>query len=159
VTSNNPVVNPKRGWYLDLVSPVAGFQGEMSVTDPVLRNGRVIFTTTIPTLDICDFGGTSWLMELDALSGSRLDYTPFDLNNDKKFSDLDFATITLPDGTKVKVPVSGLASDAGLTPKPAVVAGDNAEYAITPDTSGNIEVRRQNPGPNGTGRQSWKQIR
>ena len=42
-------------------------------------------------------------MELDALSGGRLNYPPLDLNDDKKFDNNDY--VTLADGTKV--PVSG----------------------------------------------------
>ena len=50
---------------MDLVSP-SGFQGERVIANPLLRNGRVIFTTLIPDQDPCGFGGDSWLMELDA---------------------------------------------------------------------------------------------
>ena len=52
VTTQNTVAN--RGWYLDLLSgspgvpPPAGFKGEMQVSDSILRNGRIIFTTLIP---------------------------------------------------------------------------------------------------------------
>ena len=57
-----------RGWYMDFISPVRPtFRGERVVSNPLLRNGRIIFTTLIPDPDPCGFGGTSWLMELDAL--------------------------------------------------------------------------------------------
>src|SRR5262249_39000700 len=104
VTTQN-TIGTTRGWYLDLLSgppgvpPPSGFKGEMSVSDPILRNGRVIFTTLTPTPDPCLFGGTSWLMELDALSGGRLNYTPLDLNNDGKFDSNDY--VTAADGSSV----------------------------------------------------------
>jgi type IV pilus assembly protein PilY1 len=72
VTSKNKGSNVD-GWYIDLVSPTQGYQAEKQVARSLLRNGRVIFTTLIPDSDPCKFGGTSWLMELDALTGSRLE--------------------------------------------------------------------------------------
>ena len=78
--------------------PPAGFKGEMQVTDSILRNGRVIFTTLIPDPDPCNAGGTSWLMEMDALTGSHLQLPPFDVNRDGKFDNNDIVTMTLPDG-------------------------------------------------------------
>ena len=65
----------------------AGFRGEMQVSNSALRAGRIIFTTLIPDNDPCGFGGTSWLMEMDSLSGARLDEPPFDFNNDGLFTD------------------------------------------------------------------------
>ena len=59
-----------RGWYLDLESPVLGAQGERVVALPILRNGRVIFPTLTPSPNPCEFGGSSWLMEIDATAGA-----------------------------------------------------------------------------------------
>jgi type IV pilus assembly protein PilY1 len=161
VTTSNVVTN--RGWYLDLLQPpVPGtFQGEMQVSDSILRTGRIIFTTLIPDPDPCSPGGTSWLMELDALSGARLTSTPFDMNRDGEFNDEDNVEVDI-DGDGVPdlaVPVSGIQSEVGITPKPGILAGPNAEYKYTPGTTGNIQVTVENPGPSATGRQSWRQIR
>src|SRR5205814_2029857 len=35
----------QRGWYLDLKSPVNGYEGERSISSPLLRNDQAIFTT------------------------------------------------------------------------------------------------------------------
>jgi len=158
-TSQNTVSN--RGWYLDLLSgspgvpPPSGFKGEMQVSDSILRNGRIIFTTIIPDTDPCAFGGNSWLMELDALSGARLTYPPLDLNDDKKFDNNDY--VTLSDGTKV--PSSGMQSAEGMIGKPGVLSGKDAEYKYTSGTTGNMQTIRENPGPGDIGRQSWRQLR
>ncbi|MGH8250597.1 MAG: pilus assembly protein [Steroidobacteraceae bacterium] len=160
VTTNNAVNN--RGWYLDLLkppNPPGTFQGEMQVSDSILRTGRIIFTTVIPDPDPCTVGGTSWLMELDALSGSRLTESPFDNNRDNEFDGDDFVTVTLEDGTVIEVAVSGLQSEVGILPKPGILAGNDAEYKYTPGTTGQIQVTVENPGANATGRQSWRQIR
>jgi type IV pilus assembly protein PilY1 len=159
LTSENVVTN--RGWYLDLVrvetaQPImTHFKGEMQVSDSILRNGRIIFTTLIPNQDACGFGGTSWLMELDALSGARLNYTPFDLNGDGLFDANDYGTL----GDDSKDATSGLQSEVGIMARPGILSGDGAEFKYTPGTSGNMQVIRENPGVGDTGRQSWRQMR
>jgi type IV pilus assembly protein PilY1 len=166
VTTNNPLASPNdRGWYLDLLSPnTPNFQGEMQVSDSVLRNGRVIFTTLIPDPDLCSTGGTSWLMEINALTGSRLEESPFDNNRDGQFSDDDFVEITLSDGSKIKVPVSGLQSEVGIAQRPGILSSENAEFKYLSGTAknssdSNIQRAVENPGPNARGRQSWRQIK
>jgi len=166
VTTKNALASPKdRGWYLDLLSPnTPNFRGEMQVSDSVLRNGRVIFTTLIPDPDPCSTGGTSWLMEIDALTGSRLEESPFDNNRDGQFSDDDFVEITLSDGSKIKVPVSGLQSEVGIAQRPGILSSENAEFKYLSGTAknsadSNIQRAVENPGPNARGRQSWRQIK
>jgi type IV pilus assembly protein PilY1 len=153
VTSNNAA--GARGWYMDLVSPGDTYLGERVVSNPLLRNGRVIFTTVIPDVDPCGFGGTSWLMELDSITGQRLAEAPFDLNHDGKFDEADFVPGTPP------VPPSGMQSAVGITPEPGVLTDPlrGIEYKYTPGTSGNIQVVGENPGAGNVGRQSWRQIR
>jgi type IV pilus assembly protein PilY1 len=158
VSSNQVNIATQHGWYIDLVSPTNGYEAEKQVSDPILRNGKVIFTTTIPDADVCAYGGRSWLMEMDAMTGAQLQYSPFDLNNDKKFTDADLVTITV-NGQSVTVPVSGLASTNGIMTRPGIVSSTDSEYAISPDTSGDLEEHRQNPGPGAVGRQSWRQLR
>src|SRR5690606_34144316 len=158
------------GWYIDLVSPRLGYQAEKQVSNPIIRNGAVVFTTLIPDADPCAFGGGSWIMELDLLDGSRLQTTPFDLNNDGEFTDADQVTVTIiVDGEEVEitVPVSGLQSTEGILQSPGVVdgeagpdgAGRPVQYKYLPGSSGGIQRVTENPGVSGTGRQSWRQIR
>ena len=71
------------GWYVNLPT-----NGEKQVTDPLLREGRIIFTTLSPGTDACNPGGTGWLMELDSANGGRIDET-LDLNGDGVFNSLD----------------------------------------------------------------------
>lgn len=62
--------------------------GERS--QPALFGGRLLFTTIIPTSDgACGNGGTGWLMEVDALSGGKLNGTAFDVNGDGKIDSDD----------------------------------------------------------------------
>lgn len=108
VVSEN-IVNypPYRGWYMDLVSPVHGSQGERVVSAPLLLSGRIIFSTLIPIVDDpCSGGGTSWLMALDAISGARLKKSIFTIDNEVEGAY-----------------VSGIQSYVGIIGTPAVVGG------------------------------------
>jgi type IV pilus assembly protein PilY1 len=165
--SSDPVNNPvKRGWYLDLIKPGAQggiLQGERVISPAVLRSGRIIFNTMIPSHHPCDFGGSSWLMELDAISGGRLDYSPFDFNGDLLFNTKDFVTVRIinEDGTEetVAVPVSGLKLDVGIARTPAIISAGEVEYKFFSGSSGDVQVVSENPGKAAaTGRQSWRQL-
>lgn len=159
VSANTVDYATKSGWVLDLDSPVAGDpEGERVISTAILRFGRIIFTTVIPSTDACDFGGRSWLMELDAINGSRLSYSVFDANGDGIINDADF--ITLDDGTKV--PVSGRGMD-GIGKTPGIISaggggdGEN-EYKYTSTSDGNIVVTEEKGGGEYFGRQSWRQL-
>ena len=149
----------QRGWYLDLcLQPCAAPTGERQVTDAVLRNDRIIFTTLIPNNAQCSFGGTSWLMELDATTGGRLEFAAFDLNQDEVFNDADKAPGALPADPALVSP-SGLKSTVGILPAPTILAAGNVEkkYASGSETSSIMEVS-EHPGVGAVGRQSWQQI-
>lgn len=146
-----------RGWFMDLPTP-----GERQVSRPVLRGGRIIFTTLIPSTATCSYGGTSWLMEVDAITGSRLEETPFDVNGDGKFNSADWVFGTGDfdgDGTPetIKVPVSGKKSKEGIIKTPAIIGAGEKEYKYASGTSGNVEITVE-PGSGGEGRQSWRQL-
>lgn len=144
----------KPGWYLDLISPNVGAEGERVVSDPILNAGRIIFTTLIPDTAACSFGGQGWLMELDALSGSRLAYTPFDLTDDGKFTDDDL--IELPDGTIVAV--SGKKDDQILS-TPGILNDGKREFKYISGSAGNINVTVESSDGPLPGRQSWQQLK
>jgi len=168
VTSNNTVdynkISPAVsdiGWYMKLKSPVYGGQGERAVSAPVIRNDRIVFTTLLPSTDPCSYGGSGWLMELDAVSGGRLALTPFDINGDGLFTadDLVPITITVAGVTQtVYMPVSGKKSKVGIIKTPSVVKAGEKEYKYTSGSSGNLETTTESGGA-GTGRQSWRQER
>lgn len=161
ITSDNPINwSEQSGWFIDLISSdsLNNF-GERQISNAVIRNGKVIFTTLLPSEDPCEFGGSGWLMEVDLRSGARLQYSPFDLNDDGVFDAGDFITVTI-DGEEVRVPVSGKKSKVGIIPTPSIAseAGGQREYKYTSGSSGEIEVTVENPGPGFEGRQSWRQL-
>jgi type IV pilus assembly protein PilY1 len=154
----------KSGWYMDLVSPpippsvVSVNRGERVVSAPLLRFGRVIFNTLIPSASACSAGGTSWLMEVDALTGGRLGYSVFDLNNDKLFNSDDYVN----DNSGVPVPVSGLGSPVGITKTPAVVSAGESEYKVQTGTDlGGADqglLVTTEKGGTGKPRGAWRQL-
>jgi type IV pilus assembly protein PilY1 len=153
ITSNNAVNwDTHKGWYLDL--PTAG---ERQVSDSTLRNGRIIFTTLIPNDQVCSFGGTSWLMELDAKTGSRLEDSPFDLNNDDEFTEADKVTVTVG-GTTELVAVSGVQSTQGILPSPTMLPSGSTEIKYNSGSTGGIFITVENPGPGASGRLAWRQF-
>jgi type IV pilus assembly protein PilY1 len=155
VTTNNPIEDDDDGWYLDLPT-----SGERQVSTPILRGGRIIFTTVIPSGDECSAGGDSWLMELDALSGSRLGSSPFDLNRDYAFDVEDYVHLDPDDPDSPLVPVSGRKSREGIIKTPGIISGCGAstvECKYASGSKGKIDTTIENAG-NQKGRQSWREV-
>lgn len=134
-----------RGWYLDLVPPSGTAAGERAVSLPLLRAGRIIFTTVIPSPDPCLAGGTSWLMELDAFTGGNLNYAVLDTNGDGEFNSADQV-------------VAGMRSREGIIKTPGIVSAGDTEYKYSGGSSGNILVITEK-GSSKEGRMSWRQLR
>lgn len=158
--SANPIDwEQKRGWYLDLLSPVAGVEGERVVSAPLLRHGRVIFTTLIPSEEPCEAGGTSWLMELDAVTGNRPGYSVLDVDEDGTIGNDDTVIIVIGE-EEVEVSVSGIQSEVGIIKTPAVVKKDDVEFKFSAGSEGGISVIREEAGNSDRfGRRSWRQLR
>lgn len=157
VVSSNTVSSPKRGWYLDLVPPSKTLQGERVLSVPLLRFGRVIFNTSIPSADPCVLGGTGWLMELDAATGGNLTYSALDMNNDGLFNDGDYITYVDDKGKTVKSPVAGKASGSMSLNQPTVITAGAKEYKFNSDIKKGISVTTEKSGTSNP-RSSWRQL-
>ncbi len=150
VTTNHPRAVDDLGWYLDLPA-----SGERQVSTPILRGGAIIFTTLIPNTAACGFGGDSFLMEIDAITGARRPTTPFDLNRDTAFNSEDEVVI---DG--VSYVVSGRQSKEGIIKTPAIIAAGAFEVKLASGTTGGIDTTIEPPaGVEPGGRLSWRQMR
>jgi type IV pilus assembly protein PilY1 len=142
VTTDNEISwDNHQGWYIDLT--VGGDnQGERQITNSLLRDGKVIFTTLISSLAVCDSGGTGWLMELDARNGGRPNQTPFDINQDGVFDDNDLVMSPAAGGSEdnADIAVSGAKSQAGILSAPALITstGGLVDYIGISNSEGTI---------------------
>jgi len=143
--SNNSVnysgANPDRGWYISLPE-----QGERSVSDASVRGGRMIFTTMTPNTAACANGGSSWLMELDYLTGGMLAYQVLDTNNSGAVN----ASDRIVAGLKL----------AAMSSAPAFIKGSpGTEYLIPVNVNNNPIVPILNPTKGAISRRNaWRQI-
>lgn len=146
------------GWYMDFIQPASSNLplnsdlGERVVSAPILRDGRIIFTTVIPSTDACTFGGTGWLMELGSTSGQRLTSPPWDINGDGK---LDANDLVASGGSNVAP--SGKQSKVGIIKSPGIISAGTQEYKYTSGSTGNLEVTLEAAGIS-TGRKAWRQL-
>lgn len=153
----------KKGWYMDLKSPVNGAEGERVVTEALLRAGRVIFVTLIPNTDPCAGGGSSWFMELDAINGKRLERAPFDVNGDGYINEADLRAIYDIDGDDDvddddKTQMSGIRfHNQGIMNKPSVLSDGQQEQKYLPGSNGDLKKLTESAG-DPVGRQSWRQL-
>jgi len=147
---------PVYGWVLNLLSPGKKNDegdGERAVSTPILRSGRIIFSSIIPSDNVCGSGGSSWLMELNAVNGGRFSAPTLDANDDKIIDDLDKVLI---DGEYY--PISGREVDE-MIKTPAIITNGDVEYKYTSGTSGSLGVIAESSGDGTTtGRQSWRQF-
>ncbi|MGL5814388.1 MAG: pilus assembly protein [Aeromonas sp.] len=159
VVSNSTVdYSARKGWSLRLISPgIAKGVGERQVAEMLYRHKRLIFNTLIPSSDACDFGGRSWLMEIDPFSGARLSYSVFDVNGDNAINDDDYVDVPDGNGGTTKVPASGKQFDE-LTTTPSVVEDGEVERKYMSGSSGNVSVTLEEGAGDQGGRQSWIQL-
>ncbi len=87
VTANPIDWTTKRGWYIDLSLA----NGERVTSNPQILYEQIIFTTIIPggSSDPCVNDGRSTTLQLDAVSGTPLNYQTIDTNGDGRVDTLD----------------------------------------------------------------------
>lgn len=132
-----------KGWSIALPSAA-----ERVISEPALRGGRVIFTSIIPSGDVCKAGGSSWLNEVDWLTGSLLPEPPFDTNQDGLVNSSD----TLAEGREFDTVVSGAAIQKSPT-------GPDLEIKFFNESSGAISSVTESANSKTARRLSWRQIK
>ena len=144
-----------RGWFIDLRFGTE--YGERVVVNPLIRNNRIIFVTQTPDEDPCSAGGTSWIMEINANDGNRLDVPPFDVNGDGYIDDNDVVKYLGADTI-----TSGVRSKQGIVAQPGILnnnKGDASEFKYFSGTKGGIDVVTESANAEFRKRQSWRQLR
>jgi type IV pilus assembly protein PilY1 len=149
----------QQGWYIDLNFPSA--LGERVVSDPTLDFTRIIFTTLIPQGNACQFGGTSWLMELDSTTGAALTAS-LDTNGDGNVNSNDYVTVTYTDpktGASITQTsaVSGEQASGGIIKTPGIISSGSVDHLLASDSIGGIEGFTQK-GASPDIRLSWQQL-
>lgn len=162
VVSEKELSATSDGWYLDLAFSTTrggpGPVGERVTQRAILRAGRIIFTTIIPSENACDFGGLSFLMELNAFTGGRIERPVFDLDGDGQFNDSDKITVLIG-GEEVRVSPSGqMPEGVGLLSQPTILSAGDREFKFLSGSTGAIEGVTER-GADGFGRQSWRELR
>ena len=157
VTTTNTVSYPEhQGWYMDLVSPPSDLdEGERVISQALLREGRIIFVTIAPSQTECEWTGSSWLMELNALDGKRLSVAPIDTNDDKQFTDEDNVSYngqsTFISGVQQKS--LGMIFDS-----PAIIGHNSRTEGKYLSGTAGVGMLRESSS-RFSGRMSWKKLR
>ena len=124
----------KSGWYIDLVSPGSGAQGERMVLPNQFQGSALIGTSRIPlATDVCNPTGQGWIMALNPFSGTNLSATFFKFNAPQA----DTVVVTVG-STSVTLPVSGVGSSS--VPNAPIFVGNKmlTSYDNATTTSANI---------------------
>jgi type IV pilus assembly protein PilY1 len=146
-TSNNP----DRGWFMDLPE-----SGERLVTRPKIREDIVLFNTTIPSTDACEYGGSGWEMALKVVNGGRPNKKQpvIDLNSDGGLNQNDLQEVG---GTKMAAGAEKFTH--GMPTAPSTL-GEN-KYTAGSATQSGQEIEKDKLPPvltKKTGRMSWQEL-
>ena len=155
VTSNTVnYAGGQLGWYLDLLQPpLPGTQqGERVINKAIIRSGRVLFSTLIPASGTCSYGGSGWVMEVDAASGGEPSQAFLDL-----FGNGQYDSVTLSSGVSAAAVGSRITNGFGSMP---LSTTNGSVYSTSVSTSsGNIQLLPNALITTGNPRVSWSQIK
>jgi len=151
------LVDAHLGWYMDLVNTDGGNtdgKGERSVSNPMLRDGSIIFVTAVPDQDPCSYGGTSWYMELNAVTGSRPETPIIDVDGDGDVDEDDYiSTISMGE-----VASSGTSSNS-LATSPICITLPNGVETCKSNTSDASILEVERDAGVLLGRWMWRELR
>jgi len=179
-----PVTSPcannasRKGWFMDLEQPPVApsttptAQGERSVSTAVYRGGRIIYSTLIPSSNACTYGGTSWLMEMDALTGQRFGSSALNISGGGAIDAGDNVIVSGVNGG-AGVAVSGMKSPIGIIKTPAIIdlqstipsgggggqCPPGQEVKCVSGSNGDVNCFCESSAGARAGRQSWWQLR
>jgi len=132
----NPATVTHVGWFRQLHADF------MVTSDPIVWGGNLIYIEMNPSDTICQCGGESWLWEVDACTGGRLDHAVFDTDGD---GDIDADDISGP----------GIHYDEIIYP-PAILSeneddddDDDIEFKFFPGAGGTVNVVIEPAQPKG----------
>jgi type IV pilus assembly protein PilY1 len=161
-TGDNTIVkstylSDKRGWYLDLPE-----SGERVVADARFRGGRAIFTSITPDVSSpCAYGGSGWVIELDAMTGNRFDSATFDSNGDNVLTNSDYISrsglASQAQNTSGRRIAAIPAAPGFMSNRAGGVSGLEDKFINTSD--GTVVRVRETSGAGREGRVMWHEVR
>lgn len=135
--------SPPDGWYLNLVSPNEGAQGERMIVPNRFQGLALVGTSRIPDAnDVCSPSGKGFVMALNPFTGGRLPQSFFDVNNDGSFTD-----------TINGLPVSGIGLPS--SPNNPIFLGDVMQVSLD---DGSSRTMRTNSSVMDSKRVSWREL-
>ena len=139
----------KKGWFIDLVSPIKGEEGERMVVPNRFQGLTLVGATRIPdSTDVCNPSGRGFIMAIDPFTGGRLGSNFFDVTGDGQVNTGDGLVVN-----GVTVPVSGI----GFTSSPNNPIFVGSSMLVTFD-DGSTETVGTSQGGLGVRRASWREI-
>jgi type IV pilus assembly protein PilY1 len=125
----------KKGWYMDLVSPNNGVEGERMVVPNRFQGSALIGTTRIPDADDpCRPSGSGFVMAINPFTGARLDRTFFDVSMDGLFNEADTLLVN-----GVPTIVSGIGMDS--SPNNPIFIEDVMQVGLDDGTTRTIKTQ------------------
>jgi type IV pilus assembly protein PilY1 len=120
-----------------------------------------VFTTLIPdATSACAFGGSGWVLELDAITGNRFDSATFDTSGDNALSNDDYLLFTGYGSAKLNTSARRIAA---VPAAPGFMGNKNGKAALEDkfiNTSDGSVVRvRETSGKGGEGRVMWRELK
>lgn len=88
----------KKGWYIDLLDPTNGAEGERVTGMPQDVAGRLTISTGIPGVNTCSPEGSGFIYFFDAYSGTSTQSQSFDTNGDGVIDDSDLSSGSVTSG-------------------------------------------------------------
>ena len=130
------------GWYMDLDYPY--LVGEQVINKPLLREGKLLVSTHIPTGNECTPDQLGWLMVLDATSGAMLPPS-IDLNGDGSFGQDEV--------------LSGVQGISNPLASPTIVAAQHEDVILTSKDDGSGSSSTTLNASSKAGRLSWRELK
>jgi type IV pilus assembly protein PilY1 len=130
--------------------------GERVPNDIMIRDKKAVVIGFIPENTACGSGGDSFVMEMNACSGGRLNNPQFDINGDGKVDENDMIALTDADGNiiydgdgnPIMVVPTGMMFPGRLLP-PAILRTGDEEIKYFTTNVGTIVTMREKAVPMG----------
>ena len=154
------------GWHMDLMDESSTKAGERVIAKPQRRSDRIIFVTNTPSPDPCMAGGSSWIMELNAVTGQRLNTSPFDYNHDGIVDAQDMVQANFDVNGDGVVDANDLLAGTGIQDqtggklsRPTILLDQNGnEVKLSSTSNASITKVVEAGDQQYTGRRSWIQL-